>query len=135
MKTNQKFIILSLCIFTLFSSNIQVVAQSHKNMVIEPYYLNLKRAEVQLSTSSNRLTFKVDVIAVKNCTLSISAYLQRYTNGNWVNIKSWYTSNDSAKKLTLSKSYTSTRNHKYRISATIKCNNEQIKKYSNVVSY
>lgn len=134
MKKKLKFIALSLCIFTLFSSNVQA-AQSHKNIVVEPYYSNLKRAEVQLSNASNRLTFKADVVAGKNCKLSISAYLQRYTNGNWVNIKSWYTSKDSAKKLTLSKSYTPTRNHKYHISATIKCNNEQIKKYSNVVSY
>lgn len=134
MKKKLKFIALSLCIFTLFSSNVQA-AQSHKNIIVEPYYLNLKRADVQLSNSSNKLTFKSNVIAGKNCKLSISTYLQRYTNGNWVNIKSWYTSKDSVKKLTLSKSYAPTRNHKYRISATIKCNNEQIKKYSNVVSY
>lgn len=134
MKKKLKFIALSLCIFTLFSSNVQA-AQPQTNIIINPYFLNLKRADVQLSNTSNQLTFKAEVIAVKNCKLSIATYLQRYTNGNWVNIKSWYTSKDSSKRLTLTKSYAPTHNHKYHISAIIKCNNEEIKKYSNVVSY
>lgn len=136
MKKKLKFIVLSLClcIFTIFSSNVQAT-ELQTDPIMNPYFLNLKHAEVKLSNISNQLTVKAEVIAVKNCKLSISAYLQRYTNGNWVNIKPWYTSKESAKKLTLSKSCTSTRNHKYRVSATIKCNNEELKKYSNVVSY
>lgn len=134
MKKKLKFIALSLCIFTLFSFNAEA-AEHQQTSLMEPYYSNIQRANVNLAKISSGINIDISVLSTRIGKISISAYLQRYTNGNWVNIKSWYTSKNSATHLVFSKKYTPTRNHKYRISTTIKCNNEQIKKYSNVISY
>lgn len=134
MKKKLKFIALSLCIFTLFSSNVQA-ANPQQTVLMTPYYSNIQRANVNLTKNSSGINIDILVLSTRISKISISAYLQRYTNGKWVNIKPWYSSKNSATQLIFSKKYTPTRNHKYRISVTIKCNNEQIKKYSNVVSY
>lgn len=134
MKKKLKFIALSLCIFTLFSSNVQA-ANPQQTILMKPYYSNIQRANVNLSKTSSGININISVLSTRIGKISISAYLQRYTNGKWVNIKPWYTSKSSATQLIFSKKYTPTRNHKYRVSATIKCNNEELKKYSNVVSY
>lgn len=139
MKRKIKLIIAILCI-----SMLGTCATAFAAINEEPIYgtnaVNYSSAAASISISSGTATCsgKIWGIAGKTTKTSVHLYLQKYTNGAWVNVADWTSSGNTVNRI-LSKNKSVSKGYKYRSKAVCYAyagtKSEKVTKYSSTVSY
>lgn len=114
-KLRQASILAAMLIFCIISTQIQVRASMYddRDSFISIQWVNVLSAEAGISASGKTLSPKVAIIANNGSSkISGTLYLERLSNGTWVNVTSWSVSGTGI--LQTSKSYTGTSGITYR---------------------
>lgn len=139
MRRKVKFIFAVLCI-SMVGSYSTVFADVNKEPTYDLYAANYLSASASISVSNGTATCagKIKGIIGTTTKTSVYLYLQKYTNGTWVNVADWASSGNTVNR-TLSQTKSVSKGYKYRSKAVCYAyagtKSEKVIKYSNTVSY
>lgn len=139
MKRRIKLVIFISCFLMISTSAVASAA-----IIEEPTYgtkaVNYSSASASISFSDGTATCpgKIRGIAGKTTKTSVHLYLQKYVNGNWINVADWTSSGNTVNRV-LTKTKSVSKGYKYRSKAVcyayIGSSSEKVTKYSSAVNY
>ncbi len=98
--------------------------------MIQPYWSEALNVNATLSVSGNTLKSEAQITAITSSNkITGTMYLQKYSNGRWVNVTSWKISGTG--EVDLKRSYKGTSGVTYRTKVVVKVGTENIIEYSN----
>lgn len=138
----KKIISICLCAAVLSSQGMTVLAASHDDKVnlvsIVPFFVYINQANCTLSITKGVATINSYVSKTTSAIrLELTVTLQKNSNGNWANVRSWSTTSTSS-LASISKTYTvlsGTYRAVANYSATGQNGTETGITYSNTVTY
>lgn len=129
MKKNNKLFLMIIMICIIVSSYQPIYAADSYSTAI-PYNDFIKYTTVSLTKVDGKANCTASITAYSSVSnVSIYIYLQKYENGTWNTVESFYDSSASY-SLTINKKFTVS-SGKYRLKASCYANVENIVKYSN----
>ncbi len=142
MKNFGRIVVYLLIAGLIFTCNAGISqAAINDNTGEEPMASNYRYAVARISISESgtaTVSGTIDGYAGKTTKTSINLYLQKYTDGSWVNVEKWSKTKNS-KSCSLTKTKSVSKGYKYRAKAVFRAyagsNSEKVTRYSSTAKY
>lgn len=132
-RTALRWMVLCLTVFALMPTHAAQASYTNEVNIVTPAYANISFIDSNLYISGSVAKILGEASSYNKKYVTITSTLQRYSSGNWVNVRTY--SSSGYGYVSINKEYSLSSSGSYRVRTIASCSGETITKYSTIKIY